>query len=182
MREIEIKLKVGDPGELEGKLAERGCALSAPIYQHDTVYVQADKADKAYRTKEGDIILRIRRLENGAEFTFKKQCSNEMDNIEYETEIGNPEAAHQILLAFGYVPQVEVKKIRRKGKIESYEVCLDKVEKLGDFMELEKMTEDNTDSNETREELFRVLENLGLSRSDEETRGYDTQILQMNNT
>ena len=179
MREIEIKLKVGNPGELEGKLAKRGCALSAPIYQHDTVYVQADKADKAYRTKEGDIILRIRRLENGTEFTFKKQCSNEMDNIEYETEIGNPEAVHQILLAFGYVPQVEVKKIRRKGKIENYEVCLDKVEKLGDFMELEKITKDDADPDETREELFRVLESLGLSRNDEETRGYDTQVYQL---
>lgn len=34
-------------------------------------------------------------------------------------------------------------------------------------------------SKEVREELFKELESLGLSRTDEETRGYDTQIYQL---
>ena len=41
------------------------------------------------------------------------------------------------------------------------------------------MAEDKADAEEVREELFKVLESFGLSRSDEELRGYDTQIYQL---
>lgn len=40
---------------------------------------------------------------------------------------------HNMLLLMGYVPQVEVKKSRRKGKLGEYGVCMDTVEKLGNF-------------------------------------------------
>jgi len=79
-------------------------------------------------------------------------------------------------LILGYRPSIEVKKIRRKGKLKEYEICLDKVENLGTFVELEKLTDDNADPKKVREELFKELESLGLSRKDEETKGYDTQI------
>ncbi|MFA6097462.1 MAG: class IV adenylate cyclase [Candidatus Paceibacterota bacterium] len=179
MREIEIKLKVENLGELAKKLSERGYELSDPIQQHDIVYSLKDKPQRIEYAKEGDISIRIRRSGGKAELNLKQQQSNEMDNLEYETEVKDPEAMHQILLKLGYVPEVEVKKIRRKGKLGPYEICLDEVERLGTFVELEKLAPDNTDPEEIREELFRELEKLGLSRKDEETRGYDNQILQL---
>ena len=118
-------------------------------------------------------------MNNCAEFTLKQQRSNESDNIEWETEVKDPEVIHNILSILEWYPSVEGKKMRRKGKLGEYEVCLDKVEKLGTFVELEKITGDNADAEEVREELFKELEFLGLSRDDEETRGYDTQIFQL---
>ena len=102
-----------------------------------------------------------------------------MDNLEYETGINNPGETHKILQTLGWHPVVEVKKIRRKGKLGEYEVCLDRVEELGDFIELEKLTEDNANPEEVKEELFKQLELLGFSRNDEETKGYDTQMYQL---
>ena len=102
-----------------------------------------------------------------------------MDNLECETEIDDPEAMVHILQTLGWFPVVEVKKIRRKGKLGEYEICLDEVEELGNYVELEKMTADDANPDEVHEELFKVLGDLGLSRTDEETRGYDTQIYQL---
>ena len=179
MREIEIKLRVGDLGTVEQKLKERGCVLSAPIRQEDVIYSRGGSTEEFEHAKEGDVIMRIRRMEGTAQFNLKQQRSSEMDNLEYETEVQDPEAIHAILLAIGYEPEVEVKKVRKKGKLGNDEICLDEVEKLGSFVELERLTSDDADPKKVREELFRALESLGLSRSDEETRGYDTQIYQL---
>jgi adenylate cyclase class 2 len=176
MREIEIKLRIKDFKGLEEKLRERGCILSSPIRQEDIIYSKAGSTSEWEVSKEGQIVMRIRRANDHAEFNLKEQRSNEMDNLEYETAVDNPNAIHQILARLGFEPQVEVKKVRRKGKLGEYEICLDAVDELGNFVELEKLTSEDADPNEVREELFKTLEDLGLSRKDEETRGYDTQM------
>lgn len=179
MREIEVKVKTNNLKEVENKLLDFGCNLSQPIHQHDVIYSYGASTSEWEETKEGDIILRIRREDNRVTLNLKQQRSNELDNTEYETEIENPEAMHQMLLLLGWVPQVEVKKIRRKGKFRNYEICLDEVEKLGPYVEIEKLTEDNVEPVHIQEELFQVLELLGLSRKTQETRGYDTQVYQL---
>ncbi len=179
MREIEIKIKVKDLESIKKQLEEKGCILSNPISQRDVIYSKDGDTQEWGNAKEGDITIRIRHLNNGAELTLKKQKSSELDNLEYETEVKDPEALHNILLTLGYTPIVEVKKVRQKGRMGKYEICLDQVEQLGSFVELETLTSDDVDPERTQEELYRVIESFGLSRNDEEVRGYDTQIYQL---
>ena len=179
MREIEIKLRANNLKEVESKLAEKGCVLSEPISQHDVVYSLKGSRNEFQSAQEGDIVIRIRYLKDSAELTLKQQGCNESDNIECETEVVDPKQIHHMLELLGWYPAVEVKKIRRKGKLGLYEICLDEVERLGTFIELEKLTDENIDAEEVRQELFKELQSLGLSRNDEETRGYDTQIYQL---
>lgn len=180
MREIEVKLRVNNLSELEQKLKEKDCVLSAPLNQHDIVYSRGSISEWE-ESKEGDIILRIRNQDGVAEFNLKQQQSSELDNLEYETKVESPEALHQILLTLGWHPEVEVKKVRRKGKLGEYEICLDEVDQLGSFVELEKLTDDNADPVKVQEELLSVMESLGVPRSNLEVRGYDTMIFQMRN-
>jgi len=179
MREIEIKLKVKDLDFLEKELEKAGCAFSEPITQHDVIYSAKSIEEEFDKSKEGDVIIRIRKQNGRAELNLKKQKTYEMDNLEYETEIKDPEEMHQILLILGWKPQIEVKKIRKKGKLGNYNICLDKVEKLGEFVEIEKITDDNDDPQVVRKELFDIAKQFGFMESDEETRGYDTQIYQL---
>ncbi len=179
MREIEIKLRVSSLEELKTQLEKRGCFLSAPIHQHDVIYSFGGSTHEWDESKTGHVVVRIRREDGKAEFNLKQQRSSELDNIEYESEVKDPEAIHQILLIMGYRPQVEVKKVRRKGRFGEYEICLDEVAELGSFVELEKLTTDDIDPGQVQEDLFLALESLGLSRGDEEKRGYDTQIYQL---
>jgi adenylate cyclase class 2 len=179
MREIEVKLKAKNFEEIERKLKERGCVLSEPISQHDVIYSLKSSMKEFESAKEGDVIIRIRHLKDKAQLNLKQQRSSEMDNLEYETEISDALETHKILETLGWHPVVEVKKLRRKGKLGEYEICLDQVEKLGTFVELEKMTSDDANLEEVKEGLFKELESLGLFREDEETRGYDTQIYKL---
>jgi adenylate cyclase class 2 len=179
MREIEIKFKVKDFKTLENDLIQQGCIFSNPINQHDITYSQRNSSLDYNCAKEGDVILRIRRQDGKSEFNIKKQCSGESDNIEHETHIDDPDEMDKILRLLDWVPQVGVKKMRKKGKWDEYEICLDKVERLGEFMEIEKMVEDDSDPEIVREELFDKVKVLGLVKEDEETRGYDTQIFQL---
>jgi len=181
MREIEIKLKVDNLEELEKKLADKGLVISKEINQHDIVYSRIDDTHDYTESYEGCIIVRIRNQDGVSILNLKKQLSGEMDNLEYETKVEDGEAMHQILLTLGWKPEVEVKKIRKKGKLGEYEICLDKVEQLGDFVELEKMTNDNADPEKIRDELFKELEKFGLTKDQEETKGYDTQIYLLKN-
>ena len=176
MREIEIKLRVRDLDDLEKKLKTKGCSISESISQHDVIYSLKSSTEEFENSKEGDIIIRIRHLRDSAQLNLKQQKSGEMDNLEYETEVKDPEEMHKILLTLGWSPIIEEKKLRRKGKLGSYEVCLDCVEDLGTFVELEKLTSDDANPEEVKEELFEKLESFGLSRKDEEIMGYDTQL------
>jgi adenylate cyclase class 2 len=178
MREIEIKLRVKDHVALEQKLGEIGCVLSAPIHQHDTVYSKDGDTSIWEDMKEGYVIVRIRRDDRGAIFTLKQQRTNEHDNIECETRIEDADGMHRALVILEFIPEVEVKKVRRKGKLGEDEICLDVVEGLGTFVELERIADDDADPRAVAEDLYKKLESLGLSRTDEEKRGYDTQIFQ----
>lgn len=179
MREIEIKLRVNNLEELEKKLAASGLVISKEVAQHDVVYSQSDPS--IFTTpREGLLVMRIRNEDDIAKVTLKRQRTHELDNDEYETKVEDGEVMHQILLALGWKPEVEVKKTRKKGKLGDYEVCLDNVEGLGTFMELEKMTDDkNSDAEEIRKELFEAVKPFGLTEADEEKLGYDTQLFKL---
>ena len=180
MREIEVKLRVNNLEELEQQLKDVGLTISKEIVQHDVIYSNANDTHSFIESYEGCNILRIRN-ENGVSImNLKQQRSGEMDNIEYETEVKDGDAMHNILLLLGWKPEVEVKKVRKKGKLGGYEICLDRVEQLGDFVELEKLTDENVDPEKVRDELFKELEKFGLKREQEETKGYDTQIYLLN--
>ncbi len=179
MWEIEVKVRAKNLEDIAQKLSEAGCALSAPLHQYDTIYSYGESTSEWETSKEGHIVMRIRRENDRAEFNLKQQRSNELDNLEYETEVNDPQAMQKILLTLGYRPQVEVKKVRRKTKYGEYEICLDEVERLGAFVEIEKLAEDDADPKEAQEELMKTLESLGLKREDQEMRGYDTQIFQL---
>ena len=191
MREIEIKLRVNNLDELEKKLIDSGLVISKEIKQHDVIYSRVGDTHDYIEDYEGHIAVRIRNQEGVSILTIKQQRSNELDNIEYETIVEDGETMHQILLLLGWKPEVEVKKIRKKGKLlvprslgevgGEYEICLDRVEQLGDFVELEKLTNDSADPDKVVEELFEALKPYGLSRAEEEKRGYDTQIYQLKN-
>jgi adenylate cyclase, class 2 len=179
MREIEVKLRADNLDQVKVKLEQAGCVLSAPIHQHDAIYSKKGSTEEWTAGKTGHVVMRLRREKDKAVFNLKQQLTSELDNTEIETLVADPDAIDKILSVLGYAPQVEVKKVRQKGKYKDYEVCLDTVEQLGSFVELEKLTSDDADPEAVKEELLKELESLGLSRSNQETRGYDTQIFQL---
>jgi len=169
-KEIEIKIKVSDLTLVEQLLAEAGCMLGGPVVQEDTIYINYDRPFIEFKT--GDVFLRIRKSNGKNLFTFKQ--GEEMNSIERETEVENAEQLHDILTFLGFRPEVQVRKTRRKGAWKQYEVCLDTVDGLGSFIELEKITDE--ESGEVQDQMITDLASLGIESKERVLNGYDTLV------
>ncbi len=172
MKEIEVKARVRDPQNLEVKINELGIKLSDSIWQRDSVFVPAD--DTSIQSQRGRRILRIREQKDKTLLTLKIHQSNELESIEKELAVSDPATMREIIEALGFVQIIQVEKQRRKGKFNQYEICLDSVSDLGDYIEVEVMS--TNDPEEVQAELWEFLESLGLTQEDKETRGYDTLV------
>lgn len=170
MREIEVKARVQDADALLAALKSHGVVLSEPLKQHDIVWFEQGSDPK---NMVGRNVLRIR-TENDAQATFAlKQTVADLDKIEHETIIDNPEEMRAAIELMHYELYVEVVKLRRKAKFGDYEICVDEVSQLGTFIEIEKLCDETADGDAVRDELWQVLAKLGISGSDEVTQGYD---------
>lgn len=170
MREIEIKARVKDTKKLERAFEDYGLELSEPIKQLDRVFGQPGKKKGEW----GSIWLRIR-TENDEKhiFTFKRSVVGQLDSIEHETEIADPEELTNILKEMHYSPYSELTKIRRKAKIGAFEICYDQLPGLGVFIEAEKMATRETSHDLVVAELWNLLKRFGITREDEVHDGYD---------
>jgi adenylate cyclase, class 2 len=170
MKEIEVKARVSDLNSLRKKLEGLGCVLSEPLVQKDKIYL--DKNITFPEIKSGVRVLRIRDSNGKIILTLKISEENELACLEKEMVVDNAEEANELLDKLGYHEVVRVNKKRQKCKLNGLKICLDKVEELGYFVEVEKMTDE--DSSKVQEELFQFLETLGVSREDRVFQGYDT--------
>ena len=173
-KEIEVKAKLNNSEEVISKLKELGCVLSEPIIQHDIIFVDNNYGvvDKFQPDKN---LLRIRESSGKFILTLKQPKSNEQDAIEHETEIKNFGEMKEILEHMGLHEAVQVHKTRRKTHYNDWEICLDEVEGLGSFIEVEKIA-DNPDVEAVQNELFDFLKSLGIKPEDRVTNGYDTLV------
>lgn len=146
MREIEVKAKIADAaavspavGGVKKKLESLGCVFSAPIRQEDTIYTDNPGLFDVFTPHMN--VLRLRKENSKVLFTLKRPQENELDAIEHETEVGDIKEMDAILKYLGYQPIVEVKKARQKAKYRDYEICINEVDDLGPFSEVEKFSD-----------------------------------------
>lgn len=173
-REIEVKARVKNFDQIIAKLKNLGCEMTAPIKQDDVILVQKNFGDFT-KLHIGGNILRIRIVNDiKSSFTLKQSGQNELDCIEKQTDIAKPQEMLDALKMMGYEPVVEVHKKRIKIKYQNYTICLDQVESLGDYIEVEEMFEDDAQADGIQEEIFKFLKTLGVEEQDRETHGYDT--------
>ncbi|MCG2712387.1 MAG: class IV adenylate cyclase [Candidatus Omnitrophica bacterium] len=174
MKEVEIKAKIKDFNSVISKLKEIGCdKISEPIIQRDIIFL--GDGLEFLDIKSGTNVLRIR-AENGKNIlTLKQPQENELDCIEREVIIDNPREMEGILKCLGYHEVVRINKRRRRCDFKKYKICLDEVDMLGKFIEIEKMSREK-DSIKVQDELFQLLLDLGIQKEERITKGYDTLI------
>lgn len=168
MKEIEVKVQVEKLEPIIKKLEDFGCKISDPIIQDDIVY---NKKDAGPESKN---VLRIRKSGEKIIFTLKRSVTNELDCIEKEVLINDAEPMKGIIELLGYFETVRVSKKRRKGKLGDYEICLDEVEGLGSFIEIEKISDE--DGEIVQKESLDFLSSLDVDVNNRVMNGYDTLL------
>ena len=180
MREIEIKLKAPDLSKVEAKLKELGCVFSEPKIQKDVNFIHKNDT-KWFESTRSDYAYPRLRIENNKplRFTVKKPIENEMDCIEHELHIDDAEALRGMMEIFNYIEGVTVKKTRRDCTYNDYTITLDEVEKLGNFVEIEKVVSDG-DALKIQNEMFTFAKDiLDLEKDSEVMKGYDILMHQL---
>ncbi len=177
MIEVEIKLPVKSIEEVKAVLLENGFHKDKHIREHD-IYFDGER-----HIKDHGEALRIRETTNAetggtaAQMNFKGQ---KMDRItmtrrELEMEIGCAEIGINILKAIGFFPVIpEVVKDREMLVCNDITACLDRVKGLGDFLELEILTEEEPltsgqhgeESIKAKKRIEKILHKLGYTMED----------------
>ena len=180
MVEVEMKFPTSDYAALEQRLAQTGASLGQ-VRQDIDHYFNAPDRDFA-RTDEA---LRLRRIDQANFVTYKgpKRDLQTKTRTEIEVPLADGAAAAddfvQLLTKLGYRPVAVVRKKRCIYHLHrepfSLEICLDEVDGLGRFVELEILTPE-----ERFEQARRVIQDLAatLGLTTSERRSYLELLLE----
>ncbi|RLI85683.1 MAG: class IV adenylate cyclase [Archaeoglobales archaeon] len=153
--EVEVKFKVEDFEEIKKKLAEVGKFVIEKV--EEDLYFNSPWRD-FWRSDEA---LRIRKDVEGVTLTYKgrKVDAETKTREEIKLKVNSFDKCRKILEKLGFKPVRWVKKRRRIYRVNEAVVCLDEVEGLGKFVEVEIESED---VKEAKKRVFEVARNLGL--------------------
>lgn len=171
--EIEVKYRVLDPAGLEAALRDRGVVLSPPIHQDDQAY--APEGWRYGMSKLGVSFARLRTQDGRHLFTLKRPVDNELACLEFETEVADRDQMHEAIQHMGFYPTVRIVKIRRTASLDGLSLCLDEVEHLGGFLEVEKVVGPGQSGEAVQAELHTFAGLLGVEL-ERTTDTYDSLI------
>src|SRR5688572_14773104 len=133
---VEIEKKYRLTAELTTRIVnaldEIGAAYVGEDFEENTIYGCGVLADT-------NSIVRIRRTQDRSLLTFKRRLAGQSDvkeQIEFETEVSDPDASANIIKELGLVPGLVYEKRRRTWHIRDVEVVVDELP-FGLFMEIE---------------------------------------------
>lgn len=181
--EIEVKIPIENFGELFEKLKSNGFVRTMVRREVDTYFNSV-----YYDLKENDKALRIRRTTDkitGKEWAELNCKGPKLDDIsmsrkEYETLLENPDEIEKILAEIGFLPvDVTVDKTRyyfSKGEITA---CIDQVEGLGDFLELEILEQGEFKREAGLKEIENVMNDIGYTMADTVQTSYLVMLYQV---
>jgi adenylate cyclase class 2 len=161
VREIEVKYRVEDMEALLAALKSRGIELSEPVFQDDQAYAPAGwQFDDS---KLGVSFLRLRTVAGRHYFTLKQPADSAQACLEYETQVTDRQAMHYAVMHMGYRPTVRIAKTRRVATLDDCSLCVDDVEGIGGFLELEHLVPDDADTHTVQAGLAAFVSSLGIT-------------------
>jgi adenylate cyclase class 2 len=181
--EVEQKYRVANLAELERQLTELSAARGDDQVQVDRYYAHPQRD---FATT--DEALRLRRIGTHNYITYKGPKLDPTTKTRRELELDLPDGdageadAAELLTALSFRPVLEVKKRRRHFTVRWQEkeigVALDHLDELGDFVELEIVTDDSS-MQAAQDKIAALAERLQLSNS--ERRSYLELLLAARN-
>lgn len=175
MIEVELKVSVNDREQLNDKLLKLGFVKGDRVKETDTYF-----DNQVNQIKDSDSALRIRSRENLTTnlsehfMTYKgpKMDGVSMTRKEVEMQIDDEKVGKDIVVSLGYVKMYPVVKIRHYYSQNQITACLDQVEGLGDFLELEIIVSQEDEKQEALDMLVSLLRELGYSSKETIRKSY----------
>lgn len=179
-KEIEIRYKLNNKLELEEWL-NQNAKLVHTSHQIDTYY---DNKLSSFAKDPKHIYDWLRVREENSNITFNyKHWLPEGELIrtyceENELKISSAEEMKKILCNLGFEIFIIVDKLRYSWRYEDYEISIDTVKQLGDYIEIEYKGKENTNIDNIRKELYNTLKKINAKVGEEDYGGYGFKLIQ----
>jgi adenylate cyclase, class 2 len=160
VREVEVKYRIPDSEALLAALKMRGIELGPPIRQDDQAYAPGSWSYGDDR--RGVPFARLRTTGGQHVFTVKRPAENLLSCEEHETNVTDRDEMHAAILAMGFCPTVRIVKVRRTAAHDDMLLCVDELDGLGWFLEVERIVSGDLPGEVIQAELCRLVESLGV--------------------
>lgn len=178
-REIEIQLQIENSNELN-KFLDRKAKFIGEEHQVDKYF--SPKGGKFLKPRPITEWLRLRDSSGKKSINYKNWHhdkdgrSNYCD--EYETPLESLDQMEKIFTALNFEPVVVVDKIRKVFRYKDYEISIDSIKDLGDFVEIEfKSKNSDVDPSVITQEMITFLKDLNCGKLSRNYVGYPFQLL-----
>ena len=159
MIEIEIKAEVKDIEKVKDNLKKADARFIKTEEQVDRIFGHSMFLDENKFITEGGLSARIRQVNDKKQIDFK-EITRDKAGIEVSAEIGSVEDGLRFLKKLGFEEAFTLKKSRDVFQYNDFTICLDKVDKLGNFIEIEKLVSLNSEEEKIRQECMELLNKL----------------------
>lgn len=186
MIEVEVKLPIYDPDNLTEKLSALAFTRGTTIRECDTYFDgnlrPIRMAGEALRIRTIEYLAGqpIPEQERSVQITFKGRLIDtlSMTRQELETEVADPAVMESLLMALGFHP-VEPRVIKQRTEYhkDNMNACMDFVEGLGFFLELEIVIEEDQSKEGALEKIEEMLGKLGYSMEDTVRNSYLSMLM-----
>ena len=174
--EVEIQVIVKNPEKAETRLNEVGKFIKSRK-QIDKYFVPPYR--DFFAKDMPDEYLRVRYEEDKNHLNYSFLHFGEdgwlRNTDEYETLVDKPEVVEEVFEKIGLILKVTVKKIRKYFDCGDFEVTLDQIENLGDFMEVEAK-KDFGGVDKTRKACENFLNSLNIEYEIQKDMGYPRML------
>ncbi len=180
--EIEVKIAIDNFDEIKAKVTGKGKLIKA-INQVDEYYIPSHRnffAQKPHPTEW----LRIRTNPDKVVFEYDKSINKKSNGEqeyaeEYETEISDPDEFRKILDFLDFKKVITVDKQIEYWDCGNFEIALDRIASLGDFIEVEASGSFENNA-EARKACLKFLEELGIKNAEQIqiNKGYPVLLLE----
>jgi len=170
--EVEIRAKIKGFAEVKKALNKIGASFLKTENQIDKIFGASKFLDSEHKIVEGGIVARIREADDKRTLEFK-EILRQKGGIELSCEVSSIELAEKMLKKLDFEEAFTIKKSRESFSYKNFTICLDDVEQLGNFIEIEKIiSSDNKEEKEkAKEQCLELLSILALG-SEIESRKY----------
>ncbi|MFA5644562.1 MAG: class IV adenylate cyclase [Patescibacteria group bacterium] len=177
--EIEIQVNIENSQPLNDFLETKGI-FKGEVHQIDEYFSPGHKDFLSVRPVNE--WLRLRNADGNFSWNYKNWYFTEKGEShycdEFETGIEDIEKAKKILEVLNFKSLVVVEKLRKIWQYQDYEIAIDSIKGLGDFVEIEYIGKDSkVEPEEVTKEMILFLQNIGVGKITRNHVGYPFMML-----
>ena len=156
MIEVEIRASINNVEKIKNELEKIGAKFIKIEKQVDRIFGHLMFLDSKKMIIEGGISARIREIDNKKTLEFK-EISRKSGGIEINSELSDIDVGLKFLEKLQFSDAFTVSKVRESYLYNKFTICIDSVDQLGNFIEIERLINFSDDKEKTRKECGDLL-------------------------